>query len=306
MRTLVVGAGAVGGYFGGRMVAAGRDVTFLVRPGREAVLARDGLRIRSRFGDVEIRHPSLATASDLSDVYDIVMLSCKAYDLAAAMDDFAAAIGPASAILPLLNGMRHLDILSERFGPDRVLGGTCAIASKVSDAGEIMHLNDIHSMTFGERDGAQSARTEAIARLMEGVRFDARASETILQDMWEKWVFLAALAGATCLMRAAIGDILGAPGGGEFIRALAEECRAIAAGQAYAPRPEPWTRAMGLLTAAGSPFTASMLRDIERGGPIEADHIMGDLLARANGIETPHLRLVYAHLKAYESRRARA
>jgi 2-dehydropantoate 2-reductase len=294
----------VGGYFGGRLLEAGRDVTFLVRPARAAVLARSGLRIISSAGNADLPHPSTVQPGHIGGTFDLVILSCKAYDLDSAIDALTPAVGPGTAVLPLLNGMRHLDRLDERLGRERVLGGQCAIGATVNDAGEIVHLNNIHSISFGECDGARTSRVDAIAALMHGVRFDGRASDTILLDMWEKWVFLASLAGITCLMRAAIGDIVGAPGGIDLVSGLLEECRTIATAAGYPPRQESWQRSVGMLTMAGSPLTASMLRDLERGAAVEADHIIGDLLVRA-GNPAPLLRVVYTHLKAYEARRAR-
>src|SRR6266581_572758 len=236
MRTLVVGAGAIGGYFGGRLLETHRDVTFLVRPRRAAALAASGLRIRSPFGDVNIATPPVVVAEALRETFDLVLLACKAYDLDAAIASVAPAVGPRTAILPLLNGMRHLDVLEERFGREHVLGGQCVIAATVNAAGEIIHLNDIHALSFGERDGTMSDRVAAIATLMDGAGFDARASTEIMLEMWEKWVFLASLAGATCLMRAAVGDIAEAPGGADLALGLFEECRHIAAAEGYQSR----------------------------------------------------------------------
>jgi 2-dehydropantoate 2-reductase len=302
MRTLVVGAGAVGGYFGGRLLEANRDVTFLVRPRRAEELADSGLRIRSRSGDVTISKPPTIQAANLTNTFDLVLLSCKAYDLANAMASFAPAVGPETAILPLLNGMRHLDVLDDRFGPDLVLGGQCVIAATLNDKREIVHLNDAHAVSFGERDGTMSDRVMAIDRSMDGARFDHRASPNIVLEMWEKWVFLATLAGSTCLLRATIGDITAAPGGSDLVLRLFEECRSIAAAGGYPPRASFLDNIRGILTATGSPLTASMLRDIEAGAPIEADHIIGDLLARGDSSLLP---IVYSGLKAYETRRSR-
>ena len=202
--------------------------------------------------------------------------------------------------------MRHLDLLDTRFGSDNVLGGLCQIASNLDADGHINHLNDTHLVVFGERDGRSSARVEAIAGLMAGAVFKSRASSTILNDMWEKWVFLAALAGITCLMRAAIGDIVTA-GSASIALELFKECGSIAEQAGYPPRMPFIERSRGVLTAAGSSLAASMLRDIERGGRIEAEQIIGDLLRRnpANGKDTPLLQLVHAHLKVYESARLR-
>jgi 2-dehydropantoate 2-reductase len=307
MRFLIVGAGAIGGYFGGRLLEAGRDVRFLVRPRRAAELARTGLAIRSRFGDAALPAPPHLLADQLSEPFDVILLSCKAYDLDGAMDSFAPAAGSGTAILPLLNGMRHLDALDARFGPDRVLGGECLISTTLDADGRVVHLNDSHTLLFGERDGARSARAEAIAAQFACAKFDGRASETILQEMWEKWVFIATGAGINCLMRAAIGDIVAA-GAAEQPAALLGECAAIAARQGFPPRPEFLDRTRATFTTPGSPLTASMLRDIERGAPIEGDHILGDLLRRAGAEGSDYARLLRtacAHVASYEARRAR-
>ena len=309
MRILILGAGAVGGYFGGRLLQAGRDVTFLVRPGRAAELARDGLVIKSPYGDVTLPNPATVLASDLNETFDVVVLSSKAYDLAGAIDSFALAVGPETMILPLLNGMKHLDALIERFGRERVLGGECRIAATLNEERQVVHLGKVQALSFGELDGGISKRIRALAAVMTDAGFDAQPSDAILQEMWEKWVFLATLAGATCLMRGSVGDILAAPSGDDFILALFEECRAIAEAEGYAPRPAFLTWSRPLLTTPGSTFTASMLRDLEAGARIEADHVLGDLLRRRNAADPELggmslLQIAYIHLKTYEARRA--
>jgi 2-dehydropantoate 2-reductase len=306
MRILVIGAGAVGGYFGGRLAQAGRDVTFLVRPHRAAELRQNGLTILSPLGDWRLAAPQLATTENLGGTYDLILLSCKAYDLDSAIDSFAAAVGPQTAILPLLNGMRHIDALSTRFGPEKVLGGLCMISATLSGDGVISHLNNTHGLTFGDLDGVRSPRVAAVAELFDGVGFNARESASVRQDMWEKWIFIAALAGATCLMRAAIGDIVAASAG-DLATGLFDECVAVATANGFPPSEGHVERTRQVLTLPGSPMTASMLRDIEAGARIEADQILGDLLLRADGKagERSLLRIAYAHAKAYEARRLR-
>lgn len=304
MRILVVGAGAIGGYFGGRLLEAGRDVTFLVRPRRAEQLARSGLRIQSPRGDVTVNAPTVQ-ANELTGHYDLIILSCKAYDLEGAIASFAPAVGPSTTILPLLNGMRHIEILEQRFGATSVLGGQCLISATLDAEGRVSHLADTHIVTFGERAGGTSDRIQSIAAAFTGANFDAIASEAILQSMWEKWVFIATGAGITCLMRAAIGDIVAA-GASDLSLALLHECAAIAASQGFALSDAAMARNTALVTAAGSPITASMLRDIENGGRTEADHVLGDLLRRtSNAGAASLLRIAYAHVLAYEARRAR-
>lgn len=289
------------------MLAAGQDVTFLLRPGRAKALASTGLVVKSRFGDLALPPPPFVLADAIASSFDVVIVGCKAYDLAETMESFAPAVGPGTAILPLLNGMRHLDDLKNRFGPERVLGGLCLISATLDASGAIQHLNDLHGLVFGELDGAPSDRVEKIGSDFSTANFDARSTSRILQEMWEKWVFIAVAAGMTCLMRASIGNIASA-GGADLSLRLLDECCAIAAANGFAPRAASVDRIRSMVTDAGSPITASMLKDIERGAAVEADHVVGDLLVRAKQDpgQLSLLRVAYLHLKAYEARRAAA
>jgi 2-dehydropantoate 2-reductase len=305
MKVLVVGAGAIGAYFGARLLEAGVDTTFLVRPRRQEQL-RAGLMVRSPHGDIRLAAPATVTADRLQKGFGLVLLSIKAYDLAGAIESFAPAVDAGTAILPLLNGMRHVDALKERFGAERVLGGLCLIAATLGEDGNVIHLNDSHALTFGELSGARTPRAEAIEALLGRARFQSRLSEAIVQEMWEKWVFIATLAGSTCLLRAAVGDIVRS-GNTDLLRRMLRECAACAAAQGFAPRPQPLARTEAVLTDADSTLTASMMRDLERGARTEADHIIGDLLARRGpaSADLSLLDVAFAHLKSHELRRAR-
>lgn len=305
MRILVVGAGAIGGYFGGRLLQAGQDVTFLVRPKRAAELAGAGLVIKSPGGDVTLKNPPTVQADGLKETFDVILLSCKAFDLDGAVTSFAPAVGPNSSIIPLLNGMLHLDTLDRKFGRDRVLGGLCAIAVTLNEKREVVQLAPMQSLGFGERDGRMSDRVKAIAEVFAKGNCGAAPSEHVMQDMWEKWVFLASLAAATCLMRTSVGNILAVSGGKDFMLGVLDECSAVATAEGFAPGGPFFQRTRGILTAEGSPMTASMFRDVKAGLPVEADHVIGDLVARADAakIPVPKLRVAYTHLKAYEKQR---
>ena len=307
MRILIVGAGAIGGYFGGRLLEAGRDVTFLVRPGRAEALDQDGLIVRSPCGDIDYPSPPHVMTSMLDTTFDLVLLSCKAYDLDAAMDAFAAAVGPDTLILPMLNGMSHLDRLAERFNPDNVLGGLGFISVDLDASGKILHLNELHQITFGERSGARTPRIVKVEEALSNAGFVATLSEQIIQEMWEKWCFITTLAGVTGSTRASIGDVI-ASGGESFVLELLAECAGVAAQANHGIRDEVRQRFQTLLTAPGSKMTASMLRDLERGATIEVDHLIGDMRARRvtpaqKGLSP--LDFVYLNLKAYEVRRVR-
>lgn len=303
MRILIIGAGATGGYFGARLAQTGRDVTFLVRPQRAAVLARDGLHVCSAAGDVHLSSPRTTTAATLDAQFDVVILSCKAYDLESAVGDLAPSVGAQTRIVPLLNGMRHMDLLDTRFSERAVFGGQCVISSMLDPQGRIVHLNAVHSMTIGSRTQADPRLADVVACLSDA-GFDLHASSDIAQDMWEKWVVLATMAGVTSLMRAPLGVINASPGGRDFVIALLDEVAAVASAQGHVPR-EPFLSDTRAFLTSDLPQTSSMLRDIEAGGRIEADHIIGDLLTRADaaGLKASHLGVVYSHLKAYEARR---
>jgi len=308
MRILVLGAGATGGYFGGRLAQAGNDVSFLVRPARAALLRERGLRLRSRFGDAELQVQAL-TAGQLPGQapFDLVLLACKAYDLDSAIEAIAPAVGADTCVLPLLNGLLHYPVLDARFGRERVLGGLCFIASTLEADGTVRHLGGAASMTFGLREG--NGDTGVLARLAAACAaagVEHKLAEDIVQAQWIKYSFLCALAAGTCLMRASIGRIVAAEGGLAFMSGLHEECLAVAAAEGVAIPEQEVAAARGYLTQAGSPMTASMLRDLQAGAPVEALQIVGDMVHRgqAAGLEVRHLLAAWTHLQAYEAGRA--
>jgi len=305
VKILVLGAGGVGGYFGGKLVAAGVDVQFLVRPARAEVLARDGLNINSPLGDV---HVHVSTTTKATSDFDAVLLSCKAYDLDSAMEAIAPAVGENTLILPLLNGVRHLESLDERFGLNRVLGGLCHIGVTMTAEGKIQHLNDLQRFAFGARSSNQVEAARTLHRVLERGGFSPVLSEAIMQDLWEKFTFLTAYAGLTTLMRAPIGAIMAADEGETLMRELLEECVKTASANGHTPRPDEFNTMISILTEKGSSGTASMLRDMERNSATEHEHIIGDMLARARTaqLHAPVLRVALANMQAYESMRSRA
>jgi 2-dehydropantoate 2-reductase len=306
MRVLVIGAGALGGYYGACLVRAGADVTFLVRSGRAEQLRRDGLRIVSPHGDFALQ-PKLMMANDLREPFDVVLVGVKSYSLDDAMSQFAPAVGPNTMILPILNGLKHIDALTARFGAAQVLGGLANVSAGLDADGRVVQFMANQTIVFGEIKGSFSERVLALQSLLQIPGIDVRASESIMQDMWEKFVQLSTLAGITCLMRASIGDILTVPKGEESIFRLFAECCAVATASGFEPRAPFIEFDRNLFTTANSPLKASMLRDIERGSATEAEHILGDMAnrARALGIDTPLLNLARAHVAAYEVGRQR-
>ncbi len=307
MRILVLGAGGVGGYFGGRLAQAGSDVTFLVRERRAAQLRADGLVVQTPDG--EFRVPAKAVERhEIGAPFDLVLLTCKAYDLDSAIDTLRPAVGPKTVVVPLLNGLAHLDRLDAEFGPERVIGGSCGIAATLTAEGVVKQMSAFHWIRFGDRAGKPREQITALAEAYGRTPVDAAALPDILLAMWEKFVLLTSLAAGTCLMRGSVGDILATSDGDALMRELLDTCIATAQAAGHAPRAESLAQTEALLFARGSAFSASMLRDIERGGPTEADHIVGDMLRRARSarVEARLLAAAYAHLQVYEGRRVAA
>lgn len=305
MRILVLGAGGVGGYFGGRLAQAGADVTFLVRPARREQIARDGLRITSPLGDLTLPAATVL-AGELTPAYDLVLLTCKAYDLESSMDAIAPAMQGACAVLPLLNGMAHLERLDARFGRDAVLGGSCGIDVMLRPDGVIRHSGTLQRIVFGERDGQRSPRTRAFADLLARSTIDWEHADDIVLRMWEKLMMLSVLAAITCLFRGNVHEIMSAPGGREAAEQALQATVAIAAREGHAPTPAAVAQAQRRLTDPEGRWSASMMRDMEGGRPVEADHVIGWIIERGrrHGITDPVLSHAYTHLKTYETRRA--
>lgn len=301
MRILILGAGAVGGYFGGRLLEAGANVTFLVREIRARQLAADGVVIESGLGDVRVPANTIIAGTDAGP-FDAVILTCKAHGLDDAIRDISPYVGNRSAVLPLLNGIRHLEVLTERFGPERVWGGSCHIGVALDSQGVIHHLNELNAMSFGALPGTHPGSIVEFAELISKAGVDGGPSADISRVMWNKFVFLATLAGMTCVMRASVGEIVACRDGERLMTSMLGECEKVAIAAGYAPEAEIMELYRAELTQRNSTTTSSMLRDIRDGGRTEADHILGDMVSRATagGIDVPLLRAAYCHLQAYE------
>jgi 2-dehydropantoate 2-reductase len=305
LKILVLGAGGTGGYFGGRLHEAGADVTFLVRERRRAQIAQDGLRIETPSASVTLKVKT-ALANEIKPEFDIIILTCKAYDLDASIAAIAPAMHAQTCVVPLLNGIAHLDALDQAFGKARVMGGSCQIAATLTSDGVVKSMAPVHSIVWGAREPGQNAIANALGKAFANTIVDWRISENIMLDMWEKIAFLSTLAGITCLMRANVGEVLATPDGKLLMRQYSDCAIEIARLEGYAPRPDVLARFDSVLNSSDSTLTASMLRDLEAGNDVEADHIVGYMLnkAREHGLDDSIINVAYTHLKAYQNRHA--
>jgi 2-dehydropantoate 2-reductase len=304
MKILVVGAGAVGGYFGARLAQAGRDVTFLVRPARAAQLKRDGLQIISPHGNLTLQ-PKLITAPEIHTPYDVIFLTVKTRALKQTIADMKAAVGPETMIYPILNGMRHIDTLSQAFGVHAVLGGVCFVSTDLDQQGRIIQLQEAQKLTYGELNGETTPRIRALDEILRNAGFDTELSSTIIAAMWHKWIFIATLGLVACLLHGTIGEINAVPDGEDTILAALDECAATAKAEGF-PLPQSHLDFIRKnYTAKGSWLTSSMFRDMQKGVDVESEEILGDLLqhAQQHNLKTPLLEAATVRMRVYQNAR---
>jgi 2-dehydropantoate 2-reductase len=306
VKILILGAGAVGGYWGARLTQAGIDVTFLLREKRAAKVKAEGLVVKSPKGDATVPVKVITKGGD-GGPYDVVILACKAYDLDSAMDSIAPAIGPDSTIVPMLNGHAHFAALDKKFGAAKVAGGLARISGMLGPNGEILH-SGASGVSFGERDGkpARASLVELDAACKKA-GIEGGFNANINQDLWDKWIMLGSIASMCSAMRGTIGDMMASEDGAVIMGEILDECCKVAAAEGFKPSEKIVGNVRTALTTKGAKTVASILGDMEKGGAVEAHQIVGDMLGRArkHGIAAPNLRFAYAHLQTYEARRAR-
>lgn len=308
MTILVVGAGATGGYFGQRLAAAGRDVTFLVRPRRAEQLRERGLRVVG-LGREERIEPKLVTAADIDHPYDVVLLTVKATALDQALTDLAPAVGPRTRIVPFLNGMAHVEELTRRFGAEAVLGGVVMVITQLDADGDVVQLAPLQRIQIGDLAGADrpDERLAEVAAELADAGFDFSVSADILGAMWAKWVMIATIGALTCLVRAPVGDIVAAPGGALLGPEILAEAAAVAAAAGHPVPRERLDALAAQISEPDSPLASSMYRDLNEGAGTEVEQILGDLAERAHrfGVAVPLLDLATLSLRVYELRRGK-
>lgn len=310
MNILVLGAGAIGGYYGARLIEAGADVTFLVRPGRAARLAQDGLVVRSELGAFQrpVRTIDDAGVRANAAAYDLVLLACKGYDLESAMDAIAPAIGAQTRILPFLNGLSVYERLDARFGRAHVMGGVSQIATMLEADGAIGHYGKLDVVIVGARDAVQQSAAEAFHALLQTTPGSRTLSDNIDQALWNKWMHIATGALMTCLMRGTVSDIARTQDGKALMRRAMAESLAVATAEGFPIPPAVVAQMEARLLDENLDWMASMARDIVNHAPrLEADDVIGDLVRRAVGFghDAPIAQAAYCHLQVYEAHQRR-
>jgi len=301
MRYLIVGAGGIGGYFGARLAAAGKDVTFQVRGRQAEAMAHRGLTLLSPLGDVVVEKPQLLTGDADPGRFDGVLLCTKLWDLEAAAATVKPLLSQDAFVAPVQNGVESEEIVAAVVGRHHVVGGVAEISAHIEEPGVIRHHSKLARLTFGELDGRRSSRLDALEAALSAAGVDVRLSDRIAVNLWQKFVFLTGLAGVTAYRRQNVGEVLADPVSRDLYADLVRETVAVARAKEI-PLPDDVADKVSAVIAQLPPSVkSSMLVDLEHGNRLELLWLNG-AVARFGlelGVPTPRHAEVTAALAPF-------
>jgi 2-dehydropantoate 2-reductase len=301
MRIAIMAAGAVGGYFGGRLAQAGHDVAFMARGPHLQALRRDGLRIESEVGDLHLR--KVAATDDPSEIgpVDVVLFAVKLWDTDAAAEQTRPLVGDSTAVITLQNGVESVERLDPVLGSAHVVGGLTYIGARIKGPGVIEHVGKLADIRCGERDGSSSPRLLALADAAKQAGFQFSVSDAIDLDRWKKFVFLVGFSGATTVTRRPFGEVAADPDCFALFGDLMRETLAVGRARGIGLDPMFVEERLAFARSLPSESKSSMLYDFERGNRLELDWLAGAVvrMGREHGVPTPANAAVYAALKPW-------
>ncbi|WP_053218616.1 ketopantoate reductase family protein [Virgibacillus senegalensis] len=301
MKIVIVGAGALGAYFGARWKEAGEDVTFLVRPKRASQLKKHGLKIQSRQGDYYIEQPELVEDATKIQEADLVLLAVKGYHLDGTLEQLQVLTDKGAKVLPVLNGIEHIQILQKKLGKNNVLGGLSFIISTLDEQGGVVHTSEFHDLVFGPLTPDQDDICRQIDAASKKANFNARWSDDIETDMWKKYMFITSFSGITTAADLPIGTIRNFPETFEIAKAMLQEMKLLANQHNINLTKEHVDQAVQRLNGLDKTATSSMHQDRRKGISLEVEHLHGGALrlAAESEIELPTIRAVYGLIKPF-------
>jgi 2-dehydropantoate 2-reductase len=304
MRIAVIGAGGVGGYFGGLLQKSGQDVAFLARGEHLRALQERGLRVRSVHGDFELPSVRATDRPETLGQADLVLFTVKTYDTESAAAQIRPAVGPNTAVLTFQNGVDNPERIDRVLGVGTAMGGTVHIETTIAEPGVIAQTSPMRRVTLGELDGRPSERVERARDAFQSAGLEATLSDNIRKALWEKFLFIVGMSGLSTLTRSPVGDVLAVPEVREMLAQAFAETAAVAEAEGVALDPDPVGRMMAFAQNLKPSMKSSMQRDLERGRRLEVESINGTVvrLGRAHGIPTPVNACIYACLKLEDLR----
>ena len=303
MRIAAMAAGAVGGYFGGRMAAAGHDVAFIARRAHLDAIRRNGLVIKSTHGDLHLKDVNATDDPKQVGPVDVVLFAVKLWDTEKAAELARPLVGPDTRIITLQNGVDSVERVAPILGPDKTIAGTAYIATVIAGPGVISHTSKFAILRCGRIDGRPDEKLNAFAAAAKAANIDISVMPDMNSERWQKFIFLSSMAGVNCATRMPIGKVLGDPDTRAFYRRLLEECFAVGRAKGVNLPADYVDDRMTFSDNAPPGMKASMLHDLEAGNRLELDWLTGKVVAlgRELGVPTPASEAVYTMVKLHRN-----
>ena len=297
MKILILGAGAIGGFFGAHLMKSGANISFLVREKRKDELKKSGINIFSINGELKV-NPKLLDKNLSGQDFDVIILTNKSYDLIESIREIKPYVNK-TVIIPLLNGMAHYEILDKEFGKEKIFGGTAYISTAMNNYGSIQQITSRASIKFGPRTQKNINIANEFYEICKDTEFECDFSDHIELDLWRKYVLIGATAASTVLFQKPLGEISATTYGKRLITQIHEECKKIVLSKGYDIGIEATNYNLKLITDKGSLLKASMLRDFESGKKTECEHILGYLieLAKRNNIQCDLIKAAHTRIQ---------
>ena len=297
MKILILGAGAIGGFFGAHLMKSGANVSFLVREKRKDELKKSGINIFSINGELKV-NPKLLDKNLSGQHFDVIILTNKSYDLIESIREIKPYVNK-TVIIPLLNGMAHYEILDKEFGKEKIFGGTAYISTAMNNYGSIQQITSRASIKFGPRTQKNINIANEFYEICKETEFECDFSDHIELDLWRKYVLIGATAASTVLFQKPLGEISATTYGKRLIIEIHEECKKIVLSKGYDIGIEATNYNLKLITDKDSLLKASMLRDFESGKKTECEHILGYLieLAKRNNVQCNLIKAAHTRIQ---------
>ena len=297
MKILILGAGAIGGFFGAHLMKSGANVSFLVREKRKDELKKSGINIFSINGELKV-NPKLLDKNLSGQHFDVIILTNKSYDLIESIREIKPYVNK-TVIIPLLNGMAHYEILDKEFGKEKIFGGTAYISTAMNNYGSIQQITSRASIKFGPRTQKNINIANEFYEICKETEFECDFSDHIELDLWRKYVLIGATAASTVLFQKPLGEICDTTYGKSLIIEIHEECKKIVLSKGYDIGIEATNYNLKLITDKDSLLKASMLRDFESGKKTECEHILGYLieLAERNNLQCDLIKAAHTRIQ---------
>ncbi|WP_082235079.1 ketopantoate reductase family protein [Halobacillus massiliensis] len=303
MKIVILGAGALGAYYGARWQEAGHDVINLVREGRAGQLRENGLKVHSTMGDYEVSELNIAESPDEIEEADLVFLSVKGYHLHGTIQWLKSLVQKGAKVLPVLNGVEHLPILQKELGEEAIIGGLAYIIATLDQKGHVVHTSPFHDIVFGPLHSSQQQICEELNLACNQANMNGGQSPNILEDIWNKYMFITAFSGITTATNLPIGEIKSIPETFVIARKLLEEMKELANAHGIHLTEEHVHKAFENLKGLDHEMTSSMHQDRRKGLPLEVEHLHGGALrlAEDHNLALPYIQTIYAMIKPYEA-----